>query len=485
MSVARQAATGVAWNIAAGLSVRALGLAGTLFLTRFVAPAEFGDVAAAAVAVGMATQFANLNLGAYVMTHPTDTASAFQAFVYHMAGIVTACLAVTLFRHPIADALGTPGMTPFIPWLALATVLMQASRIPEATLYRALQFRALAFARSVGELVYTVVSVALSPFLRGGAIVAGNLARALAFTGLIVGRSDRSEWLRRAALRWSTGRAMLVFGLPLSAKSLAESFSVSWDKLLIARFFGAHSMGQYALAYNLADVTAQVADYIGDVLQPSLSKLDVARQRVALPRISGLMALVLFPLIAGMAVVAPMVTSAFLDSRWADVAPMLSVLCLRTIPLPLTWVVGSYFAARRRTQPLMFLAFVKLAFVIVLLATLGRGGPLWACAAVVVASQLTGLAHLLVGWRLEELKPGALFAATMRPLLASALMAGAVLLFRAALDLLVPMPAKAALLLEVGMGGIAYAAAALLVARPTALELIELVRGVLSRKAAE
>ena len=87
MSVARQAATGVAWNFVAGLSGRALTLAGTLFLTRFVAPAEFGEVAAAVVAVGMATQFANFNLGSYVMTHPTDAATAFQAFVYHVAGI--------------------------------------------------------------------------------------------------------------------------------------------------------------------------------------------------------------------------------------------------------------------------------------------------------------------------------------------------------------------------------------------------------------
>jgi PST family polysaccharide transporter len=482
MSVARQAATGVAWNIAAGLSVRALGLAGTLFLTRFVAPGEFGDVSAAVVAVSMATQFANFNLGAYVMTHPTDSATAFQAFVYHMAGIVTACLAVTVFRYPIADALGSPGMTKYVPWLALATVLMQASRIPEATLYRALRFRALAFARSIGEVIYTVVSVGLAPFLRGGAIVAGNLARAATFTGMIIARSDRSEWLRRAALRRSTAREMLGFGFPLSAKSLAESFAVSWDKLLISRFFGSHSMGQYALAYNLADVTAQVADYIGDVLQPSLSKLDVHRQRLALPRVSALMALVLFPLIAGMAVVAPVVTTALLDSRWAGVAPMLSLLCLRTIPLPLTWVVGAYFTARRRTQPMMFLGFVKLAFVVGLLLTVGRRGPLWACAAVVMASQLTGFAHLLVGWRLEELKPGALFAATIRPLVASALMAGAVLLFRGAIHMLIPMPAKLALVLEVGVGGVAYAASAMLVARPTALEFVELVRGVLSRR---
>jgi hypothetical protein len=47
------------------------------------------------------------------------------------------------------------------------------------------------------------------------------------------------------------------------------------------------------------------------------------------------------------------------------------------------------------------------------------------------------------------------------------------------------MPAKLVLMLEVGVGGVAYAAAALLVARATTLELVELIRGVLSRKTAE
>ena len=482
MSVARQAAAGIAWNFVAGLAVRALGLAGTLFLTRFVAPADFGDISAAVVAVGMATQLANFNLGSYVMTHPTDAAAASQALVYHVAAIGAACLGVTLLRDPIAQSLGSPGMSQYVPWLALSTLLMQASRIPEATLYRALRFRALALTRSVGEVVYTVVSVSLSPFLRGGAIVAGNLARSATFTAMIIARSNRSEWLKRPALHTSTARDMLKFGAPLSAKSIADSFAISWDKLLISRFFGTHSMGQYALAFNLSDLTGQVADYMGDVLQPSLSRLNVERQRLALPRVTALMALVLFPLTAGISVVSPVVTAAFLDPRWRDVAPMLSILCLRSVPLPLTWVLGAYFAARRRTQPLMYLGVVKLALIVGCIMAFGRSEPLWACAAVVLASQVYGLAYLWVGWRLEQLRPKALFAATVRPLLAAALMTAAVFAFRAGLAAFLTIPAKVALLLEVGVGAVAYAGAALLVARPTVLEFWELVRGVIARK---
>ncbi len=485
MSVARQAAAGVAWNIAAGLSVRALGLVGTLVLTRFLAPGEFGDVMMAGVVVDTAARVANYNLGLFVITHRSDAGEAFQAFVYHVGAIASACLAVTFFRYPIADALGSPGMTRYIPWLAFAMVLLQTSRIPESTLHRAMRFRVLATTRALGEIAYTVVSVGLVPFLRAGAVVAGNLARAATFTAVIVTRSDRSEWLRPVALRLSTARRMLRFGFPLSTRTLAETFSASWDNLLVSRLFGTEVMGQYVLAYRLADIAGEVAEYISDVLLPSLSKLEVDRQRLALPRISAMMALVLFPLIGGLAVVAPAMVNALLDPRWAGVAPMLAILCFRSVPVPINAVLWPYFAARGRTVFLMYLGMVRLALVLGFILTLGRLGPLWACLAVVLAFLLSSLIQVFVGSRLEHLKPGPLLAAVVRPLVASGLMVAVVLLFRATIEAWIAMPAMLALGLEVGVGAAGYAAAAFLVVRPTTLEFIGVVRGVIARKSPE
>lgn len=480
-SVAAHAATGVAWNFVTGLSLKALGLGGTLILTRFLAPAEFGDITAAVVVVDTATKFANYNLGTYVVTRRTDASVTFQALVYHTGAMATALLMVTLFRHPIADALGTPGISRYIPWFALSMLLLQISRVPEATLYRALRFRTLALTRALGEAVYTVVSVSLAPFLRGGGVVAGNLARTATLTTTIVLRSNRSEWLQPAALRLSAAKDMARFGFPLSARTLADKLSGSWDNLLVSRLFGNHIMGQYALAYNLADITGQVSEYISDVLLPSLSRLDVDRQRLALPRISAMMGLVLFPLMTGLAVVAPLVVAALLAPRWAGVAPMLAILSFRSVPVPFDSVFTSYFAARGLTKPVMYLSMVKLALVLGLMLTLGRLGPTWACVAVVLAFHLSSLFYMLVGWRLEQLAPRPLISATLRPLVASGLMAAAVLLFRMTIEAWFPMPVLLDLVLEVAVGGVAYVAAALLVARPTALEFLEVARGVVRR----
>ena len=484
-SIAGRAAAGVAWNFATGLSVKALGLGGTLLLTRFLGPGDFGDVWAAVIVVDTATRFADYNLGNYVVTRQTDPNLTFQAFVYHVGAMASACLVVTLFRHPIASALGSPGVAAYVPWLALARVLLQISRIPESTLYRALRFRTLALIRAGGDVAYTVVSVLLAPVLGGATVVAGNLARAATLTGTILARSNRSEWLQPGALRLSAARDMVSFGFPLSAKSLVDNLSSSWDNLLVSRFFGNQVMGQYRLAYNLADITGLVTDAMSDVLLPSLARLDLFRQRLALPRIAAMMGLVIFPLITGLALVAPLAVTALLAPQWAGVAPLLTILCFKSVPVPFDAVFASYFAARGRTTVMMCLGMAKLALVLGFLLTLGQLGPRWACFAVVLAFHLSSVLALLAGWRLEQLSPGPLIAATLRPLAASALMAAAVLLFRITMARWMPMPVWLDLALEVTVGAFAYVGAAFLVARPTAIAFIDVARGLVFRKAAQ
>ena len=52
-SIARQAAHGVAWNMAFGVSSRVLQLVGTLILTHVVAPEAYGDVITASIVVAL------------------------------------------------------------------------------------------------------------------------------------------------------------------------------------------------------------------------------------------------------------------------------------------------------------------------------------------------------------------------------------------------------------------------------------------------
>jgi PST family polysaccharide transporter len=162
---------------------------------------------------------------------------------------------------------------------------------------------------------------------------------------------------------------------------------------------------------------------------------------------------------------------ALLPRTWADVAPMVAVLSVLSVVRPIGWVVSSYQLACDRPRLDAALELGKLAAVVLLLLTLGRVGPLWACTSVGLAFALHALASMVAVRSLDGVGIVALGAQCVRPLVACVPMAAVVLLVRAAVR-----PAGAAVACEIAAGAGAYVLSALLFAPGPTRELVELVK---------
>jgi O-antigen/teichoic acid export membrane protein len=468
------AARGAAWNFTIGISARALGLAGTLVLTHLISPAEYGEVSVAAICALTVSQMLNLSPSTYIIVNRSAPAEAFQAALLHVGAVGLGCFAVVLAREPLGRATGSPGMARYLPGLALAALITSVSTIPSATLVRSLHFHVVAVCRGLGELVYTALSVSLAPLWGGFAIVAGSLGRALTVAGTLVLASDRREWLCWTRIRLRVVGDVFRFGLPLSVSGLSETLTGNADNLVVSSLFGPRVLGQYNLAYNLAQTpSGLVVEQGGDVLFPSLARLEDERRRIGLPRASALLALILYPLAVGLAVIAPTAVRGVLDPRWSDVAPMLAVLALVALPRPLTWALDAYMQVRKHNKALMAVRMFRTVAVLGLVFTIGRLGPLWACGAVVLGFFLHAAASLAAAHRLERLTIWPLLGVLMPPLAASLVMAAAVLLFRhwtrtMGLSLGWALPS------EITLGGVVYIAGAWWLARATCKELMTL-----------
>lgn len=484
MSVAAKAAKGAAWNLATGVVVRAFGLVGTLLLTRFIAPAEYGEVSAAAVCILTATRFTNFGFGSYVVAKKAAPDEAFQAMLSHVSATSVGVIAVAVLGDHLARGLGAPGMGRFLPGLGLAAIIQQASIIPSATLVRSLRFRTVAVTRSVGEVAFTVVAVGLAPILGGFAIVAGNLARSTLVSATLLMRSDRSEWFMPARPNAATTRRLLGFGIPVWGATLLDTAASNWDSLLVLRFFGPGTMGQYQLANNLAHAPMQVTENISDVFLPSFARVEDARRRRGVIRAAGLMALIMFPLALGLAAVAPTLVTSLLDPRWHGVAPMLAILCGVAVLRSLRSVGDSYVVAAGKPGLLVILEALKVALVLGLISTLGRLGPLWACGAATLALIIHYAVSLLALGRVTGISTAAFVRQIIPPLVAGGVMSVVVVLTREGLATLGLKTGLLMLLTEVLLGGVAYAAVAILIARPAVEDLIGIVRDLLARRTA-
>jgi lipopolysaccharide exporter len=497
-SVAVQAAGGAAWTIGTGVASRTLGLAGTLALTYFIARRELGEVSDAAVAVALANQLSTLGVGQYYISRRSvDAAVAWHATALHLSLGVFALAIVLMLGHSLGVWMRAPTIERFLPGLALSGLLDRVAYMPERVLARGMRFRAVSVCRAAGELSYTAVSVTLAALGAGGAaIVVANVLRSAVRLATMCANVPHRSWLAVSRLSAPIVREMVRFGLPMSVGNAAGFAARKVDNVIVSGLFGADVVGAYNLAYNVADVPAvQVGEQIGDVLFPSFASMDGARQRAALVRSTGLLALVTFPLAVGLGAVAPTTVQTLLPPEWSDVAPMLAVLSVLSVVRPVGWTIASYLLAQDRPRIDAALEVLKLASLVGLLLTLGRAGPLWACAAVGVAFALHALASMLVVQVIGGIRVTALLRRTAPPLLACVPMVVAVLAARHAMShfsrlphwLHLPWSAGARgggrLLVEIAAGAAAYVAVAPFVAREAAQDGVGLVRLALQRRA--
>lgn len=487
MSLVRDTVRGALWTVSSGVGSRAIGLIGTLVITRFIAPAEYGEVTVAAVLGMSANQLSTIGWGQYLVSHPGVAKSmVFHITVFHVCLGVIALGVLLLAGNQLAPWLDAPHVMRFLPGIALSVLLDRLAFVPERILARDLRFGRLSAARTTGDLTHTLVSItAAACGLGGAALVLGNVMRSLARLGIYVLSVPWQDWLTRCRLNLQQTRELLAFGVPMSLGALCEFASRRWDNLLVSRFFGPGPTGMYNLAYNLADVPAiQIGEQIGDVLLPSFARMDAARRPDAFARALSLLGLVVFPLAVGLGVVAPTLVAALFDARWADMGLMLAVLSALSVARPVGWAVASYLQARQLPRSIFMLEAFKLLLLLGSLMTFGRRSPLLACAAVGVAFAGHALASLWLVRQVDGISLRRSLGSLVPAFAACLVMAAAVLLVRHTLASWQPLRPSLRLAIEVSAGALAYGAGALLLARRATQELLNKLRLALKPQAA-
>lgn len=483
-STAQQAARGAAWTIATSMGARVVGLLGTLVMTRFLRPEVVGEVAAASIISLTAGWLSTWGFGQYAVVKGRGSDAievTWHATVaYNAVGIVGFGCAV-LLAPTFANLLGAPAAAVYVRGFAAAAIIRRIGAVPERVLTRSLRFRSVAVANAAGEVACSIAAMALVMFGWGGeAIVAGHIVQSVVATGLLIRAAGWGSWMTPVPLRWARCKDMLRFGVPLSVQLLAHSASRYWDTFVVALIFGPAGAGVYNLAYNLADVPAiYVGEQLALVLMPSMASLPAERRPRALERAAALLSLIIFPLAIGLGVVAQPLITTVLPPAWRGVAPLLSVLSVLSVFRPVTWVLSAYMESQARTGRLMYLELANLIVLLGGIWVLSPLGLVWSAAAVGLAYGTYAIAGV---WLVSRSGPSVrrLALGFAQPLAACGVMVAAVLGLRWVLHGAVPSAAELAI--EIAVGAVVYVAAALVVCRTSARDLMALARDLVRRQ---
>jgi lipopolysaccharide exporter len=390
---------------------------------------------------------------------------------------------VWLLDEPLSEWVGVPGIAQYVPGLIAAWALRRIGSLPQKVLARELRFGRISIARATGEITYVVSAVGLAAAGFGGdSVVIGNILQAAVDTLIVITGVSWRAWLQPYRLRWDRTRDMLRFGLPLGANAFLFYGAQSWDRWIYAYFFGPTLMGLYQLGYRLAEVpAAQIGDQISDVLLPSMARLDPATRARAVIRSTALLGLVIFPMTAGLAVVAEPLVLLLLNDEWHGVAPFVTVLSAMSLFQPISSTLSSYLISYSETRALVVMEVGKVVAMCAGMAAFAPLGPLWICAGVVLAFALHALLSAWMCVRRHDLPARDLAVAFVQPLLACLPMIAAVLAVRWGLRAAGIDRPVVSLVFEVLTGMAVYVPSALMLAPAIARDFLDLLKKALAR----
>jgi teichuronic acid exporter len=314
----------LAWIGGTRWTIQLFTWASTLVVASLLAPADYGIVGLASLYIGVVTMIADFGLGSAVVTLRSLTAHQIAQLnvLSGLTGIVLLGMSFVL-AWPIARFFETPQLPPVIILMTLSIAISGWQSIPDALLQNQLRFRALAFrdaARGLGAALCTIVLALLGfgYWALAGGVVAGSVC------GLLVTLA-----LQRAPF------ARPRFGelqQPLSYSGYSLSSRLAWygysnaDFLVAGKVLSTASLGAYALAWSLANVTVEkVTTLVGRVTPSffSAAQKDRALLTAYFEMLTRAIALVSFPVSVGIALVASDLVPAALGPQWIPaVAPL-------------------------------------------------------------------------------------------------------------------------------------------------------------------
>ena len=487
MSRLRQAALrGTFWSALQQTGDRGIRLLVYLVLARLLAPDAFGLVALALAYIDFVQLFLNQGLtAAIVQRDELESEHLDSAFWGNMAfGLLLggACLASAgLF----AELVGEPEIAPIVRWLSIAFVLTGLSAVQDALLRRALNFRALAVRSFGGQAVAAVVAIALvfSGFGVWGLVALQLVSQAVG--ALLLWRA--SNWRPRFAFSPRHYRELFGFGVQLMGVQVLSFLRGRADNFLIGVFLGTTSLGYYTVARQLINAAAHlVTGSVGPVIWSTFTRLQRESERLGRAILSAaeLLALVTWPVYLGIAAVAPILVPVVLGERWmpstrrrsrgpsARWMPSVPVMqAFATVALAHS-VTGSTLTAitaigamRWRVGLEVLVAVVTLIAIVVALPR-GIVAISWAYA---ISVWLLLPIQLGVTVKLLPIQPRSYLARFRVPLVGSALMIGAVMVFRRLGVSMLSAPVHLAVL--VALGGLIYCGFLMMVA-PTVIRRV-------------
>ena len=376
--------SGLRWTVIGRPAIEAANLLGVAILARLVAPAEFGRYAIALIVLLMANVPTAAVQYTIVQRTEIDRDHLKTGVTLTILMGLTICALCLAASYTVVPSVFGAGTAVLVRLMIPACFVNSVNTVQVAMITRRLEFRRLALLDMTITLVGTAVSIALAAIgLSGKAMVLGVVAGSTAGWILVWFwvLPPLPNFHRRSA------RDFLHSGLSAASGTASMMAFQNCDYMIVGARLGALQAGYYFRAYTLGVVyQTKVSQLMLSLGFPVLSRVkseeEVHRLR---RRMVHTVTLILFPLLAALAIVAPKLVTWFYGPAWAPAVVPVQLLTIGGAAMLVAEAAIVGMLATGRARPVMWWGWGHfLVYGAAVFAVARLGLPAIALAAVVV-----------------------------------------------------------------------------------------------------
>lgn len=348
----QQTVSGVGWTSFTQFSKQGMQFLISVVLARILSPEDFGLVGMVLVFTGFAALFGELGFGAALVQRDFLEERHYSSIFWLnlIFGILLTGL-ISLLAPVIANFYDEPRLVPLTTIIAINFLVSSLGIVQTAILNRNMAFRLIAIVETISVTIAGGVAV----FLAWSGFGVWSLGWQLVITTfiMVIGFWLVNDWRPKFLFDWQAIKELLGFSSNLLGFNAFNYWSRNADNLLIGRFLGSGELGIYTRAYTTMLLPiSQVTNVLSRVMFPALSKVqhDKARVKRIYLRSIAMIALLSFPMMMGLFVLAEPFILTVYGSKWERVISVIQILSLVGMVQSIVATVGWIYQSQGRTD---------------------------------------------------------------------------------------------------------------------------------------
>ena len=426
--VIHRAATGVVALTSRTLFLQIVTFAATFLLTIFLEPQEYGVFFVVTAVVNFLIYFSDIGLAAALIQKKEKLEDADLATTFTIQQMLVVPLVVVSLAASSRIAgffnLSTDGLA-LMRALIVAFFLSSLKTIPSILLERRLQFNKLIIPQIVENILFYLIAVYLA--WKGNGVASFTAAVLIRGVAGVIVIYILQPWTPKFALRRSSAKKLLSFGVPFQANSLLALVKDDLLTAYLGKVLPLAEVGFIGWAQRWALMPLRFfSDSIIRVTFPAYSRLQDNKERLgkAVEKSLFAIATVVFPSVVGIVSLAPSLTE--IIPRYEKWQPALISLSLfgvnalwASLSTTLTNTLNAIGKIKTSLQLMILWTALTWGLTPLLIGIFGYNG-------VALASALTATSSVIVVFVVKRILPISVLPNITAPLIATAIMGSTV-----------------------------------------------------------